>query len=58
MIDELSSLGFGEYADDGTRRDFTPNTEFETSQDQDAQQKWQRILGCIRGIYSKKKRAE
>lgn len=39
------SSGFGEYADDGTRGDFTPNAEFEISQDQDAQQKWQRILG-------------
>lgn len=39
------SSGFGEYADDGTRGDFTPNIDFEVSGDQDAQQEWQRILG-------------
>lgn len=41
--------GFGEYADNGTRGDFTPNVDFEVSQDQDAQQEWQRILGMYQG---------
>lgn len=36
--------GFGEYADDGTRGTFLPDTTFEISGDQAAQEEWQRIL--------------
>lgn len=39
------SSGFGEYADDGTRGEYSPGIPFEVSGDQDAQQEWQRILG-------------
>lgn len=38
------STGFGEYNDDGTRGDFNPTVEFDISEDQEAQQKWKRIL--------------
>ena len=38
------SSGFGEYNDDGTRGDYPPSSGFEVSGDQEAQNKWQRIL--------------
>ena len=38
------SSGFGEFNDDGTRGEYAPASRFEVSEDQDAQEVWQRIL--------------
>ncbi len=39
-----SSTGFGEYDDDGTVGDLTPTVEFKISEDEAAQDEWEKIL--------------